>query len=182
MEQKLARTTTEEAKILEGKYLTFFLAEEQYGIHIGMVREIVGFMPVVPIPRTPDFIKGVVNLRGAVVPVLDLRRRLALPDAAITDKTCIVVAEMDRATDVLVMGLLVDTVAEVLHIRPEDISEPPDFGGSVRTDYILGIARAENTVRILLDIQRILTLQESMDLADVLDRQPAETYFNEASQ
>jgi purine-binding chemotaxis protein CheW len=140
-----------------GKYLTFFLAEEQYGICISLVREIIGMMPVTPIPRTPDYVKGVVNLRGRVVPVVDLRQRLELPLAELTEKSCIIVAEIDRPTEILVIGLLVDAVAEVLNIRPEDITPPPDFGANIRIEYIRGIARTENSVRVLLDIQRIIS-------------------------
>jgi len=143
-----------------GKYLTFKLAEEDYGISLLKVREIIGMMPITSVPRTPDFIKGVINLRGKVIPVTDLRRRFDMPETDYTDRTCIIVVEIRTAECTLQMGIVVDAVTEVLPVREEEIEPAPEFGASVDTRYILGMANMENTVKILLDIDRVLTTGE----------------------
>ncbi|HQL90229.1 MAG TPA: chemotaxis protein CheW [Syntrophales bacterium] len=150
----LDRTKPEATK--EGKYLTFSLAGEEYGIGILKVREIIGMMPITPVPRTPDFVKGVINLRGKVIPVIDLRLRFGLEAAAYTERTCIIVVEILGDAGAVPMGIVVDAVSEVLSIRGGDIENTPAFGVKLNTDFILGMAKTEGSVKILLDIDRVL--------------------------
>lgn len=140
----------------EGKYLTFTLASEDYGIGILKIKEIIGMMPITKVPRCPEFIKGVINLRGKVIPVMDLRMRFAVDAAEYTERTCIVVVEVDSGSGNLMVGLIVDSVSEVLNIKSDDIEETPGFGTRVNTDYILGMAKMSGGVKILLDIDTVL--------------------------
>jgi purine-binding chemotaxis protein CheW len=144
----------------EGKYLTFSLGDEEYGIGILKVKEIIGIMPFTPVPQTPSFVKGVVNLRGKVIPVIDLRLRFGIPAVEYTDRTCIIVVEIKEETETIVMGTVVDSVSEVLNIKGEDIEDPPRFGTKLNINYILGMAKIGGEVKILLDIDRVLTEQE----------------------
>jgi purine-binding chemotaxis protein CheW len=146
--------------IKTGKYLTFSLAEEEYGIGILKVKEIIGMMPITSVPRTPDFVKGVVNLRGKVIPVIDLRLKFDMESISYTDRTCIIVVEIDSNATTLLIGIVVDAVSEVLNIKENEIEETPQFGTSLNTDYILGMAKMEGGVKILLDIDRVLNAKE----------------------
>jgi len=150
--------------IKAGKYLTFKLAEEDYGISLLKVREIIGMMPITSVPRTPDFIKGVINLRGKVIPVTDLRRRFEMPEIDYTDRTCIIVVEIQTTESTIQMGIVVDAVTEVLPVREEEIEPAPEFGASVNTRYILGMANMEGAVKILLDIDRVMTSDEIAEI------------------
>jgi purine-binding chemotaxis protein CheW len=150
-----------------GKYLTFTLGNEEYGIGILKIREIIGMMPITPVPRTPQFIKGVINLRGKVIPVMDLRLRFGLAKTDYTERTCIIVVEIARETGNIMVGSVVDTVSEVLNIKPEEIEETPMFGTEIKTDYIMGMAKTEGGVKILLDIDKVLTDAEIGVLAKV---------------
>ena len=149
-----------------GKYLTFKLAEEDYGISLLKVREIIGMMPITSVPRTPEFVKGVINLRGKVIPVTDLRLRFGMSESTYTDRTCIIVVEIRTATNTVQMGVVVDAVTEVLPVREEEIEPAPEFGASVDTRYILGMANMEGAVKILLDIDRVLTAEEIVALEE----------------
>jgi purine-binding chemotaxis protein CheW len=140
----------------EGKYLTFTLANEDYGIGILKIKEIIGMMPITKVPRCPEFIKGVINLRGKVIPVMDLRMRFGVDAANYTERTCIVVVEVDSGSGNHMIGVIVDSVSEVLNIKTEDIEETPGFGTKVETDYILGMAKISGGVKILLDIDKVL--------------------------
>ena len=144
----------------EGKYLTFFLSGEEYGIGILKVKEIIGMMPVTSVPRTPEFVKGVINLRGKVIPVIDLRRRFGMETVEYTDRTCIIVVELSANTGIMMMGIVVDAVSEVLNIKEETIEDTPGFGSEIDTNYILGMAKTEGSVKILLDINKVLTATE----------------------
>jgi purine-binding chemotaxis protein CheW len=144
----------------EGKYLTFSLEREEYGIGIRKVKEIVGMIRITPIPQTPDFVMGVVNLRGKVIPVVDLRLRFGMDAAEYTERTCIIVVEIDSRGGFLRIGIVVDSVTEVLNIRSADIEDTPKFGVSLNTDYILGVAKTGGGVKILLDIDQVLTGDE----------------------
>ncbi len=149
----------------EGKYLTFALAREEYGISILKVKEIIEMVPVTPVPRTPEFVKGVINLRGKVVPVTDLRLRFGLEAVDYTDRTCIIVAEITRENGnmgniQLMVGIVVDSVSEVLHIKGSEIEDTPSFGFKLNMDYILGMARIEGEVKILIDIENIFNTRE----------------------
>ena len=139
-----------------GKYLTFELASEEYGLEILKVREIIGMMDITAVPRTPEFVKGVINLRGKVIPVIDLRLKFGMPQAEQTAETCIIVVYVGQ----MEMGILVDKVSEVLDISGEDIEEAPSFGVNVDTEFILGIGKAGGKVTILLDIGRVLTNED----------------------
>ncbi len=140
----------------EGKYLTFSLAGEEYGIEILKVKEIIGMMAVTTVPQTPAFVKGVINLRGKVIPVADLRSKFGMLSAEYTDRTCIIVVEVRNGTGRVMMGIVVDSVSEVLSIKGGDIEETPAFGAKLQTDYILGMAKMQGGVKILLDIDRVL--------------------------
>ncbi|MCS6862350.1 MAG: chemotaxis protein CheW [Abditibacteriales bacterium] len=143
-----------------GKFLTFFLAGEEYGIEILKVHEIIGMMPITRVPRTPPFMCGVINLRGKVIPVVDLRLKFGMESVAHTDETCIIVVQVRDAE----MGIIVDKVSEVRDIAASDIEDTPSFGADVNTDYILGIGKSEGRVKILLDIDKVLSSQEVVAL------------------
>ncbi len=160
---RLTETVDQAVKAMgqkEGKYLTFTLADEEYGIGILKIKEIIGMMPITPVPRTPTFVKGVVNLRGKVIPVIDLRIRFGLKAMEYTDRTCIIVVEIAGESGSIMVGLVVDTVSEVLNIKTNDIEETPAFGANLDTDYILGMAKMEGGVKILLDIDKVLRSEE----------------------
>jgi purine-binding chemotaxis protein CheW len=144
----------------EGKYLTFNMAEEEYGIGILKIKEIIGMLPITSVPQTPEFVKGVVNLRGKVIPVIDLRLRFGMPTMDYTERTCIIVVEIDGQAGTKQVGIVVDSVSEVLNIKGEDIEKTPTFGAKLNTDYILGMAKMEGGVKILLDIDQVLNSEE----------------------
>lgn len=146
--------------IQTGKYLTFFLEKEEYGIGILKVKEIIGMMPITTVPRTPEFVKGVINLRGKVIPVMDLRLKFSMEAIPYSDRTCIIVVEIDSQDSTVLIGIVVDAVSEVLNIRSEEIEETPTFGTKLDTDYILGMAKIGGGVKILLDIDRVLSAKE----------------------
>ena len=140
----------------EGKYLTFALGPEEYGLEILKVREIIGYMEITAVPQTPDHVKGVINLRGQVIPVVDLRAKFGMETADVTEETCIIVVEISQAKRKFSTGIVVDHVQEVLDIDGENIEEAPQFGSSVNTDFILGMGKIGETVKILLDIDKVL--------------------------
>jgi len=144
----------------EGKYLTFTLADEEYGIGILKIREIIGMMPITTVPQTPEFVKGVINLRGKVIPVIDLRLRFGMGAIDYNDRTCIIVVEITGGQDTIQIGTVVDSVSEVLNIKGGEIEDTPTFGTKLNTDYILGMAKMEGGVKILLDIDRVLSAEE----------------------
>ena len=144
----------------DGKYLTFTLADEEYGIGILKIKEIIGLMQITTVPQTPEFIKGVINLRGKVIPVVDLRLRFGMDSMDYTERTCIIVVEIQGTNGSVQIGIVVDSVSEVLNIRGEDIEDTPAFGAKLNTDFISGMAKTEENVKILLDIDRVLSAQE----------------------
>lgn len=150
-----------------GKYLSFSLAEEEYGIGILKIKEIIGMMDITVVPKTPEFVKGVVNLRGKVIPVIDLRLRFGMPTVDYTERTCIIVVEIDSPTGTVLIGIVVDSVSEVLNVRAENIEAPPTFGNDLDTEYILGMAKIDNDVKILLDIDKVLKADEIAGLKRV---------------
>ncbi len=149
----------------EGKYLTFSLAEEEYGIGILKIKEIIGMMSITSVPRTPPYVKGVINLRGKVIPVIDLRLRFGLTGIDYNERTCIIVVEIRGQAGTILMGIVVDSVSEVLNIKAKDIEETPAFGASLDTQYILGMAKMEGGVKILLDIDRVVGSSDATLLA-----------------
>lgn len=148
-----------------GKYLTFHLGKEEYAIQVLKVREIMGIQDITAVPQTPDYVRGVINLRGKVVPVLDLRLKFGLPEMEYTQRTCIVVIEVRGEGGSLLMGMVVDGVSEVLNISATDIENTPDFGAGIAIPYLLGMAKIKGKVKILLDIERVLSPQELENLS-----------------
>jgi purine-binding chemotaxis protein CheW len=144
----------------EGKYLTFTLADEEYGIGILKIREIIGMLPITSVPQTPAFVKGVINLRGKVIPVLDLRLRFAMEEIEDTERTCIIVVEIEGQAGTIQIGIVVDAVSEVLNIQGEEIEDTPTFGTRLDTEFILGMAKMDGSVKILLDIDGVLSGDE----------------------
>ncbi len=148
-----------------GKYLTFALGREEYGLEILKVREIIGYMDITAVPRTPPYVKGVVNLRGQVINVIDLRARFGLEPVERTEQTCIIVVEITAAGRKLSTGIVVDRVSEVLNVAEESIEDAPAFDLSVNTNFILGMGKIGQSVKILLDIDKVLTDAEVRTLA-----------------
>jgi purine-binding chemotaxis protein CheW len=150
-----------------GKYLTFALGPEEYGLEILKVREIIGYMDITAVPRTPPFVKGVINLRGQVISVIDLRSRFAMACVPQTEHTCIIVVEIKRDSRRLSIGVVVDRVSEVLNIPSDKIEDAPSFGTSVDTSFILGMGKIGGNVKILLDIDKVLTQEEVAEVQAV---------------
>ncbi|MFW6147864.1 MAG: chemotaxis protein CheW [Thermodesulfobacteriota bacterium] len=148
-----------------GKYLTFTLDEEEYGIGILKIKEIIGMMAITTVPQTPEYVKGVINLRGKVIPVVDLRLRFGMETIDYTERTCIIVVETSGQIGTVQIGIVVDSVSEVLNIKAEEIQETPTFGTNLNTDYILGMAKMEGAVKILLDIDKVLSSQAIENLS-----------------
>jgi purine-binding chemotaxis protein CheW len=145
---------------LAGKYLTFNLHGESYGIEVLKVREIIRLTGITAVPQMPAHVRGVINLRGRIIPVMDLRLRFGFAEAGATDQTCIIVVQVKLSDGKSAqMGLVVDAVEEVINIAAADIEETPDFGGQVSTDYIVGMAKVRGVVKTLLDIDRVLSLE-----------------------
>jgi len=159
------RSVAEAAGSKAGKYLTFALGSEEYGLEILKVREIIGYVEVTRIPQTPSYVRGVINLRGQVIPVVDLRAKFGMEDAQRTEQTCIIVVEISHADDTISTGVVVDRVQEVLDITAEQIEPTPEFGASVETDFILGMGKIGDAVKILLDIDKVLGSDEMAQLA-----------------
>jgi len=151
-----------------GKYLTFHLGREEFAIQVGRVREIMGVQEITAVPQTPSHVRGVINLRGKVVPVVDLRLKFGLPELEYSQRTCIVVVQVVGDAGPMLMGVVVDGVSEVLNLAASDIEDTPDFGRGVATPYLLGMAKIKGKVKILLDINLVLTSQELKGLEAVL--------------
>ncbi len=143
-----------------GKFLTFLMATEKYGLEILKVREIIGMMDVTSVPTTPAFIRGVINLRGKVVPVVDLRLKFGMKAKEDTERTCIIVVHLAQTDQEMTMGIIVDEVSDVVDVSHDQIEPPPSFGVNIRTDFILGMGKLERKVMTMLDIDRVLTEQE----------------------
>ena len=141
----------------EGKFLTFVLSNEEYGIEILKVREIIGVIGITPVPQTPDYLKGVINLRGKVIPIIDLRLKFSLPEEGYTQETCIIVVEVNNAQ----IGVVVDKVFEVIDIKRQDLEETPQFGQEMDTNFIMGLGKVKEKIIILLDIDKVLSPEES---------------------
>jgi len=157
-----AQSSGTAAQQKEGKYLTFALANEEYGLEILKVREIIGYIDVTAVPQTPHYVKGVINLRGQVIPVVDLRAKFGMETTDVTDETCIIVVEIVHADRKFSTGIVVDRVQEVLDIPGDSIEEAPQFDSTVNTSFILGMGKVGDAVKILLDIDKVLG-GESLD-------------------
>jgi purine-binding chemotaxis protein CheW len=154
---------------LAGKYLTFALGAESYGVEIQVVREIIGLMDVTPVPRTPPYIRGVINLRGRIIPVVDLRCKFGLPPTKDTPETCIIVVDVPTGEGVIQMSVVVDTVSEVLDIPADVIEEPPMIGTGEGRRFIQGIAKDERGIKVLIDVYEILRTDGAIPLAASLE-------------
>jgi purine-binding chemotaxis protein CheW len=143
-----------------GKYLVFHLGSEEFGIQVLKVREIMGVQGITAVPQMPAYIKGVINLRGKVIPVVNLRLKFGLPEIEYTQRTCIIVVQLQGETNSRLMGVIVDGVVEVLSLSAGDIEDTPDFGPGVTTPYLLGMAKIKDKVKILLDIDEVMSGQE----------------------
>ncbi len=170
MSQTQTKNVAENAMAeLAGKYLTFKLADEEYGLEILKVREIIGLMNITVVPRTPRYIRGVINLRGKIIPVVDLRVKFGMEGTADTELTCIVVVDAPRDDTMIQMGILVDSVSEVLDIVTEEIEPPPSFGNCVNATFILGVAKRGDDVKILLNIDEVLNGKEIATVAAIAE-------------
>ena len=163
--QSQPKTSHGAAAGLAGKYLTFQWGDEIYGLEILKVREIIGLMDVTPVPRTPSHVRGVINLRGKIIPVIDLRSKFAMEKMADTEQTCIIVVDLSTGEGVSQMGVLVDAVSEVLNIADEHIEPAPSFGGDVSADFIRGMAKTNNKVAILLNVEKVLSTTGVLQIA-----------------
>lgn len=141
----------------KGKYLTFALGHEEYGLEILKVREIIGYMSITAIPQAPPYVKGVINLRGQVIPVVDLRSKFGMETVQTTEETCIIVVEISQGNRTFSTGIVVDQVSEVLDIDADEIEEPPRFESAISTDFIRGMGKVNNSVKILLNIDIVLS-------------------------
>ncbi len=148
-----------------GKFLSFYLAGEEYGIAILKVHEIIGMMSITGVPRTPEYVRGIINLRGKVIPIVDLRRKFGMASLDQTSETCIIVVTVQDVE----VGIVVDRVSEVLNISDKDIEPAPSFGADVNTDFILGIGKSQGKVRLLLDIDRVLSRTEIIEDLPAMD-------------
>lgn len=159
-----AATTT---SLQSGKYLTVTLDSESYGLGVLKVREIIRLQKITPVPQMPEFVKGVINLRGRVIPVADLRVKFGLK-AEFTERTCIVVVQVKMSTEQLVqMGLIVDSVEEVVNLTAAEIEPIPEFGAKIDTSYLLGMAKVKGQVKMLLDLDRVVSLETMQGIARV---------------
>lgn len=146
------------------RLFTFKLSGSDYGVPILRVQEIVALPPVTPVPRTPEFVRGVINLRGRVVPVVDLRTRFGMAASPDTDRTCVVIIQVEGESGAMRMGVVVEDLAEVVDVPEDDVVDPPEFGAGIDTEFLLGMGRVAQRVIILLDVDKVLT---SADVATV---------------
>ncbi|HTQ07429.1 MAG TPA: chemotaxis protein CheW [Polyangiaceae bacterium] len=165
-------TNTDAQRGLAGKYMTFRLANEEYGLEILKVRELIGLMEITRIPRAPGHVRGVINLRGKVIPVVDLRLKFEMQATDPTSQTVIIVVQLTAESGGLTMGILVDEVLEVRAIGAEDIEPPPNLQGQTASPFILGVGKADKRVIFLLDIDRVLTQEERTPLLDLSNPVP----------
>lgn len=164
-----------------GKYLTFVLANEHYSVPVLKVREIMRLCPITPVPHMPRFIQGVINLRGKIVPVIDLRERFGLPKAAASERACVVVVQFATSEGGRQwMGMVVDSVEEVSHFTQADLALPPDFGSDLDTRFITGMAKSKDTVKTLLDMDRLLNFAGPLDWQAMVASSIARPSFHHA--
>jgi purine-binding chemotaxis protein CheW len=145
---------------MSGKYLTFTLAGEEYGVPVLKVREIIKMMDITEVPQVPAHVRGVLNLRGKVIPVIDLRLKFGFATSEVSDRNCIIVVQVARRSGLVMMGIVVDHVSEVVNITAGEIEATPEFGDRVNTDYMTGLAKVKGGVKILLDLDRVLGMDE----------------------
>ena len=143
------------------KFLTFELADEEYGITIMQIKEIIGMMPITVLPQTPAYVKGVINLRGKVIPIIDLRLKFSLEPVEPSERTCIIVIETaDKEQNLTLVGLIIDAVSEVITLKGDEVEPPPKMQSQFQEQLILGLAKCEKGVKILLDIDKVINHDE----------------------
>jgi chemotaxis signal transduction protein len=142
------------------QYVTFLLGDETYAFDVNNTREVVDYTTITPIPSTPDWVRGVINLRGAVVPVLDIKQKFGMPLTEHTPNTCIIIVELSAGQETYVLGILADSVREVFEIEHSRIEPAPKFGSNISTTYIHGIGRLENQFFVILDVERVFSARE----------------------
>ncbi len=157
MEAEATSTSAVRAKNRTGKYLTFSLSNESYGVDVLKVREIIRFLKITPVPQMPAYVKGVINLRGKVLPVIDLRLKFGLDAAEASERTCIVVVRVLAGGHDITLGMIVDSVEEVINLNESEIEETPEFGAKVDTAYLMGMAKVKGTIKTLLDIDKVIS-------------------------
>ncbi len=150
-----------------GVYLTFTLGKEYYGIPVLKVKDIIGMVEITEVPRTPHFIKGVINLRGKIIPIMDLRLKFELEEIAYTERTVIIVLEIKIKDSKRLMAVVVDTVSEVISITDTNIEPPPQYGISIESDFIMGMAKVKEKVIMLLNIEKVFNAEELAELAEI---------------
>jgi purine-binding chemotaxis protein CheW len=146
--------------INKNKFLLFELCNESYAISIQATREIIQMMDITHIPKAPPFIKGVINLKGKIIPIIDLRVKFGLPEALYNEKTCIIIIEINENEKLRLMGVVVDTVSEVLNILDEDISKPPEFNHNHQLDFLYGVGKIKNSIIWILNLDKIVSYDE----------------------
>jgi purine-binding chemotaxis protein CheW len=157
--------TNELETAAQQQYLTYFLAEEEYGISIQQVKEIIEYTAITKVPKVPRWIRGVINLRGNVVPVVDLAVRFGLEERPITKTSCIIIVEVQQETEKTVMGVIADAVNQVIALAPEEIEEPPAFGTRVRLEYLAGMGKLGKKFALILNIDRVLSSAELLTVS-----------------
>jgi purine-binding chemotaxis protein CheW len=167
VQQGMKRTASEKDRA--GKYLVFRLGKEEFGAAVLKVREIIGMQDITEVPQTPAHVKGVINLRGKVIPILDLRLKFGMPAEAYTERTCIIVVRSYLQGTELLIGVVVDSVSEVLNLAASDIEDTPDFGRTAPSTYLIGMAKVKGQVKILLEIDQVLNTQELTALTGLID-------------
>lgn len=155
-------------EVQEGKYLTFVLGHEEYGIPIQKVKEIIGMMEITNIPKSPGFIKGVINLRGKIIPIMDLRLKFGLEKKEYTERTCIIVVEVIIEKTKRQMGIVVDTVSEVVNVQKGEIEPPPEYGNHSSVEFLTGLGKVKGKVILLLEIEKILNTEEASILKEII--------------
>ena len=151
------------------QYLTFMIGGEEYAVSLLKVKEIIEYDVVTEIPKTPQWVRGVINLRGNVVPVIDLAVKFRLPASVAGKLTCIVITEVECEGEATVMGIMADAVRQVIDLKPEDVEVPPTFGTRVKVDYLLGMARSGKKFCLLLDTEKVLSTEELLELPDSVE-------------
>ncbi|MFN8389443.1 MAG: chemotaxis protein CheW [Bdellovibrionota bacterium] len=148
-----------------GKFLTFSISKERYGVEILRVQELIGVTHITHVPRCPEFIKGVINLRGKIIPVFDLRLKFGIEPIPYDEKTCIIVVNVNKGEQKLAIGVIVDTVLEVVNLAAEEIEPAPNYGSQLDSQFIVGMGKKDGHLNILVDIQKILTESDNQQLA-----------------
>lgn len=163
-------TSTEMAEQVPRQFLTFNLKTELFCLPIESIKEIIGVSKITPVPMVPDFILGIINLRGLVVPVIDLAVRFGWPQSTITKRSCVVIIEVEHEEATLVLGLIIDSVSEVIEMSPENIGDAPSFGSKIRTDFIRNMIKINDEFVVVLDVHNVLSVEELSMMQNVSEQ------------